>query len=123
MTFLGRRRRASSTIARHFSMNPVRRNPNRPKVPDLVPLIAAVYANHGAGCCLHVVTDDGNWECAEFVLGYAREQGHPACIAAAEMMVQMTESQISRATERAMYGGRKADAEPLTNSLIVLPFE
>ncbi len=87
-------------------MNPVRKNPARPKVPDLAPLIAAVYAseNGGAGCCLHVVTDDGNWDSVDFVLGYAREQGHPACIKAAEMMSQMTESQISRATSRALYG-------------------
>lgn len=87
-------------------MNPARRNPNRPKVPDLVPLIAAVYAspNGGAGCCLHVVTDDGNWDSAEFALGHARERNCKPCIAAAEMMVQMTESQISRAADRAMYG-------------------
>jgi len=81
-------------------MNPARRNPNRPKVPDLVPLIAAVYASHRAGCCLHVVTDDDNWGSAEFALGEARRNGHPACIAAAEMMVQMTESQISRAVKQ-----------------------
>lgn len=83
--------------------NPVRLNPNRPKVPDLVPLIAAVYAREGggAGCCLHAVTDDGNWDGADFCLEYAHDKGHPDCIAAAEMMVQMTESQISRATDRA----------------------
>ncbi len=83
-------------------MNPVRLNPNRPKVPDLVPLIRAVYDSPlgGAGCCLHVVTDDGNWDCAEYVLEYARERKCPGCITAAEMMVQMTESQISRATTR-----------------------
>lgn len=53
----------------------MKHDPNRPKVPDLVPLIRLVYADHLAGCCLHVVTDDGNWDCAEFVLRYAREQG------------------------------------------------
>jgi hypothetical protein len=84
-------------------MNPARRNPNRPKVPDLVPLIVAVYdsPNGGAGCCLHVVTDDANWDSVPFVLNWAREQGHPACIAAAEMMAQMTESQVARATRKA----------------------
>lgn len=51
-------------------MNPVRLNPGRPKVPDLVPLIVAVYdgPSGGAGCCLHVVIDDGNWDCAQFVM-------------------------------------------------------
>lgn len=86
-------------------MNPVRQNPARPKVPDLVPLIRAIYVERPAGCCLHVVTDDGNWDSADWVLGHARERGHPLCIAAAEMMVQMTESQIARATRRALYGG------------------
>ena len=91
-------------------MNPARLNPNRPKVPDLVPLIVAVYESPagGAGCCLHVVTDDGNWESAQWALEdwlseqEAREPGaHARCRAALEMMVQMTESQIARATERA----------------------
>lgn len=87
-------------------MNPVRKNPARPKVPDLVPLIRAVYASPegGAGCCLHVVTDDGNWNFIDFVLGEARLNEHPPCIAAAEMMAQMTESQVARATKRALYG-------------------
>lgn len=84
-------------------MNPVRRNPDRPKTTDLAPLILEVYRSPhgGAGCCLHVVTDDDNWECAAFALNWARENGHPLCILAAEMMVQMTESQIARATRRA----------------------
>lgn len=82
-------------------MNPVRLNPDRPKVTDLAPLISAVYArpNGGAGCCLHVITDDGNYDCAQWVLENLN-RSHPECIAAAEMMVQMTESQIARATRR-----------------------
>lgn len=75
--------------------------PGRPRVPELVPLIVAVYERHAAGCCLHVVTDDGNWDSVDFVLGYARTEGHPRCIAAAEMMSKMTESQVARATKRA----------------------
>lgn len=84
-------------------MNPVRRDPNRPKVPDLVPLIREMWAQHGGkeGCCLHVVICDENWDKVPFVLEYARNQGHPACIATAEMMAQMTESQVARATRRA----------------------
>lgn len=87
------------------------RDPDRPKVPDLVPLIRAVYAreNGGAGCCLHVVTDDGNYGSVEFAASYARENGHPECIAAALMMSMMTYSQIKRATERAL----SSEAPPL----------
>lgn len=78
-------------------------NPARPKVPDLVPLLEAVYArpSGAAGCCLHVLTDDGNWGSAAFCLEWARKAGHPECIAAAEMAVHMSESQIARATRRA----------------------
>lgn len=94
-------------------MGSPRMNPGRPKVPDLAPLIAAIYRrpNGGAGCCLHVVTDDGNWECAAFCLDYAWEHGHPDCIAAAEMMAQMTESQIARATRRAHASSRPTPEE------------
>lgn len=94
-------------------MNPVRLNPDRPKTTDLAPLILAVYQSPlgGAGCCLHVVTDDGNYECAEYALNYARERGHPECIRTAEMMTQMTESQIARATRKAFAGEHAARME------------
>lgn len=84
-------------------MNPVRRNPYRPKVPDLVPLIEAVYAHPdgGAGHCLHVVTDDANYDCASLVLEYAEKAACTLCLPAARMMAQMTESQIARASEMA----------------------
>lgn len=80
-------------------MSAGRLDPERPKVPDLVPLIQAVYRRHAAGCCLHVVTDDRNLERSnvEFVLDWARRAGHPDCVAAAEMMQRMTRSQIGRA--------------------------
>ncbi len=80
----------------------MKHDPNRPKVPDLVPLIQAVYSrpHGGAGCCLHVVTDVGNYDSVDFVAGYAREHGHSECIAAAEMMSRMTYSQVKRACER-----------------------
>lgn len=81
-------------------MNPVRRNPDRPKVPDLVPLIAAIYARNGAGCCLHVITDDGNYECVPWALENM-DPTHADCREALEMMAQMTESQIARASRRA----------------------
>ena len=75
------------------------RDPNRPKVPDLVPLISAVYArpDGGAGCCLHVLFDDGNYDCAEFCLEYAAEHGHKECIACAEMAAKMTVTQLRKA--------------------------
>jgi hypothetical protein len=88
-------------------------NPDRPKVPDLVPLIRAVYAreNGGAGCCLHVVTDDGNYGSVDFVWQEAVKARHSECIVAAAMMSLMTYSQIKRATRAALYSGERHGVE------------
>lgn len=68
---------------------------DRPKVPDVLPLVRAIYERHCAGCCLHIITDDCNTEqeCADHVLERAREQGHEDCLRAAVMLQQMTETQ------------------------------
>ena len=72
--------------------------PDRPKVPDVVALVRQIYAapDGGVGCCLHVLVDDGNHDCAEFCLEYARERGHELCARAAEMMTRMSPSQVRR---------------------------
>lgn len=67
----------------------------KPTIPQVLPLVRAVYRRHGAGCCLHVLTDDCNVndESARFCLDLARKEGHADCIAAAEMLVQMSKTQ------------------------------
>jgi hypothetical protein len=67
----------------------------KPTVPDVLPLVNAVYARHCAGCCLHILTDDGNVDNdhAAFCLTSAQERGHADCLAAAEMLVQMSRTQ------------------------------
>lgn len=76
---------------------------DRPTVPDVLPLVHAIYARHAAGCCLHILTDDGNIsdDDAAFCLSHARERGHADCIAAAEMLVQMTKTQRHQVYKRA----------------------
>lgn len=71
---------------------------DRPTVPDVLPLVRAVYDRHCAGCCLHILTDDGNCEQddADYCLQRARETDHADCIAAAELIVQMTFTQRKR---------------------------
>ena len=71
---------------------------NRPTVPDVLPLVRAIYERHFAGCCLHIVTDDGNVEQhhADFCVQYARERGHEDCLRAAEMLAAMTPTQRLR---------------------------
>lgn len=71
---------------------------NRPTVPDVLPLVREIYERHCAGCCLHIVTDDGNVEqhSAESCVEWAREQGHEDCLRAAEILAQMTPTQRRR---------------------------
>ena len=67
----------------------------KPAIPQALPLVRAVYRRHAAGCCLHILTDDGNVEHtdAHFCLDLARREGHSDCIAAAEMLVRMSRTQ------------------------------
>lgn len=67
---------------------------------DAIPLVRAVYQRPrgGTGCCLHIITDDGNIDqsFADSVVASARERGHPECIAAAEMLARMSRTQRGR---------------------------
>jgi hypothetical protein len=71
---------------------------DRPTVPDVLPLVRAIYERHCAGCCLHIITDDGNVEqhSADFCVECARERGHDDCLRAAELLAQMTSTQRHR---------------------------
>lgn len=68
---------------------------NRPSVPSVLPFVRAVYARHCAGCCLHIVTDDGNTEQAyiDGCLQRALSANHADCIAAAQLLAQMAQTQ------------------------------
>ncbi len=68
---------------------------NKPTVPEVLPLVNAVYKRHCAGCCLHILTDDGNVSDgdAQFCLDQAHEKGHADCIVAAEALRQMSKTQ------------------------------
>lgn len=80
---------------------------DRPTVPEVLPLVRAVYQRHCAGCCAHVVIDDGNvdQEFTESSLERARELGHADCIALCEALVQMTPTQ-RRKLSRLAYSSR-----------------
>src|SRR6185369_16413008 len=68
---------------------------DKPTVPEVLPLVQSIYSRHSGGCCLHIVTDDGNVEDdhVAFCLKYAKEQGHPDCVTAAELLLRMTKTQ------------------------------
>ncbi len=72
-----------------------RLDPDRPTIPEIRPLIEAVYDRSGAGCCLHLVTDDENVEDSyvQFCLDQAIERGHADCETAARALMRMSKTQ------------------------------
>lgn len=68
---------------------------HKPTVPEVLPLVRALYDRHSAGCCLHVVLDDGNVADA-FIPGaveLATELGHADCLELARLLKQMSPTQ------------------------------
>lgn len=66
---------------------------------DLVPVIRAIYDRHGAGCCWHIVLDDGNFERSsrDFCERYARDQNCVGCIEATPVLQAASETQLRKA--------------------------
>ncbi len=77
-------------------------NPGTSNWRDLVPLIRAVYKGHGAGCCWHVVFDDGNIdrECIDFCAKEAAARDCKPCLALARVVGQFSLTQVSKAQKR-----------------------
>jgi hypothetical protein len=73
---------------------------------EAIPLAQAVYRRHAAGCCAHIITDDGNVEQdhADWTLTYAREKGHPDCIALCEVLARMSQTQRQKLYASRTYG-------------------
>lgn len=67
----------------------------RPTVPDVLPLVAALYEKSGVGCCLHIAVDDYNVDDAsvDFCIEGARRQGHLDCLALALLLRTMSRTQ------------------------------
>jgi hypothetical protein len=80
--------------------------------PQAAEIIQRIYAHHAAGCCWHVVLDDGNWEsiefCREWALKTDEQRGGPcetrgACQELAAL--DLTPSILARAWRKARIGG------------------
>jgi hypothetical protein len=78
---------------------------DRPTVEQIVPLIEAIYRTRGglAGCCLHLVFDDGNYgrDSVAYCLEIAREYKHERCIKLAELCLEMSRTQLAKASRKA----------------------
>ena len=72
-----------------------RLDPNRPTVAMALPLARQIYERHCAGCCLHVVLDDGNLddECVRLTIASAE---HGDCRELAAMLLLMSRTQRAK---------------------------
>jgi hypothetical protein len=70
----------------------------KPTVPELLPLVAAIYSRSVVGCCLHIVLDDENIRDSDvkFCLERAKERGHDDCLQAATLLLRMSKTQRKR---------------------------
>lgn len=67
--------------------------------PALMDKLAAdAYERNGAGCCMHIVLDDGNVEDehVRYCLGYAIEMGCAGCKRLAQLMLEVTPRERAR---------------------------
>jgi hypothetical protein len=69
----------------------------KPTVPEVLPLVRELYAQPGggAGCCLHIVLDDGNVhdDNVGFCIERADEVGHERCLKLARTLLLMSRTQ------------------------------
>jgi hypothetical protein len=67
-------------------------------VPEASPLVKALYARNSAGCCLHIVLDDGNVRDSDVdcCIESARKKGHADCETLALLLRKMSRTQRGR---------------------------
>lgn len=70
----------------------------RPTLPEVLPLLTALFERSSSGCCLHIVLDDCNLKNDDviFCRSKAIERGHMDCLHLAEKLLLMTISQRAR---------------------------
>lgn len=78
----------------------------KPTIPQVLPLVRALYARHCAGCCLHILLDDGNVEDAhaDFCIDYAMGEGHAECLRLAQLLRAMSKTQRRKLSALAYRG-------------------
>ena len=71
---------------------------DKPTVSEVLPAVRELYARHPAGCCLHIVLDDGNVDddSVRFCVGYAVGEGHTECEWLARILLRMSKTQRLR---------------------------
>ena len=72
--------------------------PTKPTVPEVRPLVVALYKRNQVGCCLHIVLDDGNVhdDHVQFCIDLAKTKGHEDCLALAKLLLRMSRTQRNK---------------------------
>jgi hypothetical protein len=67
----------------------------KPTVPEVLPLVRALYGRSSVGCCLHIALDDGNVEdgSVKYCVTTAVERGHKECEELARKLLLMSKTQ------------------------------
>ena len=79
----------------------------KPTVPEVMPLVHSVYRRHSAGCCWHVVLDDGNvgqttvsWCAEQIKQGKPHWCGNLDCWQLADLLPRMSRTQVAKLAGR-----------------------
>jgi hypothetical protein len=74
--------------------------PDKPTVPEVMPLVRAYYAKeeNGAGGSLHIVLDDGNVEdsSVEFCIEEAEKRGDKDGVELGKILLRMSKTQRNK---------------------------
>lgn len=85
---------------RERTMHEMLRDQRKPTVREVLPYVQALYAREGggAGCCLHILLDDGNVDqsSADFCYGVAVGREHQDCEDLARLIRRMSATQRHR---------------------------
>lgn len=91
------------TVAKPTIKQPKSKARARPKTVPLhvraVGMIEQLYHRHAAGCCLHIVTDDGNIQDkhVDHCVEYAEKMGHRQCHELARLLQSMSVEERAQA--------------------------
>ncbi len=70
----------------------------KPTIPQVLPLVRALYRRNGAGCCLHIVLDDSNIHDShvDFCIAQASASNHDDCLELGRQLRLMSKTQRSK---------------------------
>lgn len=68
----------------------------KPSVPEAIPIVRSLYLRHAAGCCWHLVLDDGNLDRSSVRSCVDRSCCEPECRQLAAIIPRMSATQLRK---------------------------